>query len=118
MAGAVVELGVESGGPVEAGDTLMVVSAMKMETAVTAPCAGVVTGISPDEVGAIVAAGQIVATIAPTHHRTDAAAPRQYGEDTWAPLLAEVQALQEIAHAASRPVRRILAWCASATAAS
>jgi acetyl/propionyl-CoA carboxylase alpha subunit/acetyl-CoA carboxylase carboxyltransferase component len=98
MAGTIIELGVESGDSVEAGDTLMVISAMKMETAITAPSAGVVTGISPDDIGAIVSAGQIIATIAPTHHRTDAAAPRQYGDDTWAPLLADVRALQEIAH--------------------
>ena len=83
--GPIIELGVESGDSVEAGDTLMVISAMKMETAITAPSAGVVTGISPDDIGAIVSAGQIIATIAPTHHRTDAAAPRQYGDDTWAP---------------------------------
>jgi hypothetical protein len=74
-----------------AGDTLMVVSAMKMETAVTAPCAGVrrrdrarssVGGAGrrrPDR----------------RHHRAVAgrrcAAPRAHGEDSWAPMLAEVQ---------------------------
>ena len=35
--------------------TLMVISAMKMETAITAPCAGVVTEIRPTEIGANVA---------------------------------------------------------------
>ncbi len=34
---------VEAGDTVEAGAALMVISAMKMETAITAPCAGVVT---------------------------------------------------------------------------
>ncbi len=98
MAGTIIELGVESGDSVEAGATLMVISAMKMETAITAPCAGTVTGISPDDIGATVSAGQIIATIAPTRHHSDDAAPRNYGDDTWAPLLANVEALQAIAH--------------------
>jgi acetyl/propionyl-CoA carboxylase alpha subunit/acetyl-CoA carboxylase carboxyltransferase component len=98
MAGAIIELAVETGATVEAGQTLMIVSAMKMETAVTAPCAGVVTGIRPAEIGATVAAGQIVATIAPAERGGKSAAPRHYGDNTWAPLLADVQALQTIAH--------------------
>ncbi len=98
MAGAVVELPVEAGATVEVGDTLMVISAMKMETAITAPCAGVVTDIRPTEIGANVGAGQIVATIAPSKRGSEKAAPRKYGDDTWAPLLADVRALQEIAY--------------------
>ncbi|HEY5007648.1 MAG TPA: biotin carboxylase N-terminal domain-containing protein, partial [Caulobacteraceae bacterium] len=95
MPGAVLEISVEPGATVAAGDTLMVVSAMKMETAVTAPCAGVVRAIEPHETGATVSAGQIVATIAPSGA---ASGPREYGEDSWAPMLAEVAALQAIAH--------------------
>lgn len=98
MAGAIIELPVEAGAKVEAGATLMIISAMKMETAITAPCAGVVTAIRPGEIGANVAAGQIIATIAPAKRGGDAASPRRYGDDTWAPLLADVQALQAIAH--------------------
>src|ERR1019366_2833608 len=98
MAGAIIELLVEAGAKVEAGATLMIISAMKMETAITAPCAGVVTAIRPGEIGANVAAGQIIATIAPAKRGGDAASPRRYGDDTWAPLLADVQALQAIAH--------------------
>jgi acetyl-CoA carboxylase carboxyltransferase component len=70
---------------------------MKMETEITAPCAGVVTAIKPAEIGANVAAGQVIATIAPAMRIRDAAAPRSYGDDTWAPMLADVQALQAIA---------------------
>ncbi|MHB8384424.1 MAG: ATP-binding protein, partial [Candidatus Binataceae bacterium] len=98
MAGSIIELAVETGATVEAGATLMIISAMKMETAITAPCAGVVTDIRPAEIGATVAAGQIIATIAPTERGHDATSPRRYSNDTWAPLLADVQALQAIAH--------------------
>ncbi|HWF78506.1 MAG TPA: carboxyl transferase domain-containing protein, partial [Caulobacteraceae bacterium] len=100
MAGSVVELAAAPGSEVAAGDVLMVVSAMKMETAVTAPCAGVVAELAPVEVGGAVAAGQIVATITPT----DGAGPlRTHGEDTWAPMLDEVKTLQDIAHARFAP---------------
>ncbi len=98
MGGAVIEILVEAGATVETGDTLMVISAMKMETAIIAPCAGLVTAISPADIGANVAPGQIIATIAPTKRGSESASPRRYGDDTWAPLLADVQALQAIAH--------------------
>jgi acetyl/propionyl-CoA carboxylase alpha subunit/acetyl-CoA carboxylase carboxyltransferase component len=98
IAGSVVEVAVNPGDAVDAGATLMVVSAMKMETAITAPCAGIVTNLSPAEVGATIAAGQVVAAIAPTMQDGKTAAPRSYGDDTWAPMLAEVRALQAIAH--------------------
>jgi acetyl/propionyl-CoA carboxylase alpha subunit/acetyl-CoA carboxylase carboxyltransferase component len=98
MAGTVIELSAELGATVSAGATLMVISAMKMESAITAPCAGVVTAIRPTEISAIVAAGQIVATIAPALHVNGAGAPREYGDDTWAPMLADVRELQAIAH--------------------
>ncbi|MFZ0660094.1 MAG: carboxyl transferase domain-containing protein, partial [Candidatus Binataceae bacterium] len=97
MAGAIIELAVKAGATVAAGATLMIISAMKMETAITTPCAGIVTGVSPAEIGATVAAGQIVATIAPSSRSSDAAEPRRYGDDTWAPMLADVHALQTIA---------------------
>ena len=100
MTGAVVELSVAPGAEVAAGDTLLVVSAMKMETAVTAPCAGVVRELAPVEVGGSVAQGQVVATIAP---RAGAGGHRTHGEDTWAPMLAEVKTLQDIAHARFAP---------------
>jgi acetyl-CoA carboxylase carboxyltransferase component/biotin carboxyl carrier protein len=100
MAGTVIELAAAPGAEVAAGDTLIVVSAMKMETAVTAPCAGVVIEIAPLEIGGSVAAGQVVATIAPG---ASGAAARRTGDDTWAPMLAEVQALQDIARARFAP---------------
>src|SRR5262249_4590640 len=101
MTGAVLEVAVAAGATVAAGDTLMVVSAMKMETAVTAPCAGVVAELAPLEAGSSVAAGQVVAVIAPSH--AGHAAPREHGAGTWAPLLGEVKALQDLAHARFAP---------------
>ncbi|HXQ16729.1 MAG TPA: carboxyl transferase domain-containing protein [Caulobacteraceae bacterium] len=101
MAGAVVELTAKPGATVAAGDTLLVVSAMKMETAVTAPCAGVVAELVAVEVGGAVAAGQIVATITPS--TTGDIGPRHYGDDSWAPTLEAVRQLQAIAHARLAP---------------
>ncbi len=98
MAGAILEITVKVGDAVKAGDALMIVSAMKMETAVTAPCDGVVTALAPIAVGDQLAAGQIVAAIAPGEG-VAAGEPRIHGADTWAPMLAEVKALQDIAHA-------------------
>jgi acetyl/propionyl-CoA carboxylase alpha subunit/acetyl-CoA carboxylase carboxyltransferase component len=107
MAGAVVEVTAKTGDAVEAGDALMVVSAMKMETAIVAPCAGVLSELLPLAVGGQVAAGQIVGAITPREgapgHGT---APRTHGEDTWAPLLGQVKALQDIAHARFDPDSR------------
>ena len=98
MAGAILEITVKVGDAVKAGDALMIVSAMKMETAVTAPCDGVVAALAPIKVGNQLAAGQIVAAIAPGEAAATGA-PRVHGADTWAPMLAEVKALQDIAHA-------------------
>ncbi|MFN9926687.1 MAG: carboxyl transferase domain-containing protein, partial [Phenylobacterium sp.] len=96
MGGAVVVVSVELGATVAAGDTLMVVSAMKMETGITAPCAGVVSSLAPIEVGQAVGAGQVVATLSPTDGAD--AAPRIHGADSWAPMMAQVADLQKIAH--------------------
>jgi len=98
MAGSVVELVARPGASVSPGDALMVVSAMKMETTVTAPCAGVVVDLRPATVGASVAAGQVVAVIAPAAAGDGPRPPRVFGEGTWAPVLDEVKALQALAH--------------------
>jgi pyruvate/2-oxoglutarate dehydrogenase complex dihydrolipoamide acyltransferase (E2) component len=49
MAGTVIEVTVKPGQPVHAGQQLAVLSAMKMETAVCAPIAGVVTQVAVDK---------------------------------------------------------------------
>ncbi|MBL8769844.1 MAG: ATP-grasp domain-containing protein [Phenylobacterium sp.] len=97
MSGAVVEVSVAEGAVVAAGDALMVVSAMKMETTVTAPSAGTVTRLAALEAGSPVAAGQVVAALRPAAGQ-HAGATRTYGEDSWAPVMAQVAALQQIAH--------------------
>jgi acetyl/propionyl-CoA carboxylase alpha subunit/acetyl-CoA carboxylase carboxyltransferase component len=111
MGGAVVEVMTKAGDAVEAGDALLVVSAMKMETAVVAPCAGVVAELAPLAVGAQVTAGQIVAAIAPRGGAPGASAeaggaPRRPGTETWGPLLDQVKALQDIAHSRFAPDSR------------
>ena len=98
MAGTILEIGVRPGSTVSAGETLLIITAMKMETAVVAPCAGVVADLQAIGVGESVANGQIVAVITPA--AADGAAPARAteGEHTWAPVLDEVGALQRLAH--------------------
>jgi acetyl/propionyl-CoA carboxylase alpha subunit/acetyl-CoA carboxylase carboxyltransferase component len=101
LAGIVVEVSVSVGQTVAAGDALLVVSAMKMETTVTAPCAGVVAGLAPLAIGGGVGAGQVVAAVAPgnapsTKGARDVAGP-------WAQVLAEVATLKGLAEARLAP---------------
>ena len=62
MAGTVVEVKAKPGAPVRAGDPLAVLSAMKMETAVCAPCDGVVQHVAVDA-GDSIDAGDLVVRI-------------------------------------------------------
>ncbi len=61
ISGTVTRVLAEPGAPVEAGDVLVVLEAMKMETEITAPAGGVVAevGVAPGEA---VAGGQILLT--------------------------------------------------------
>ncbi len=63
MPGTVVALGVEDGASVGAGDTIVVVEAMKMENPVTAPADGTVE--LRVRLGDVVAADQVVAVVHP-----------------------------------------------------
>ena len=63
MPGTIVAVKVTEGDAVAAGDPLVVMEAMKMELAVTAPIDGVVTSV-PVQVGDTVTAGQTLAVIA------------------------------------------------------
>ncbi|GGC70236.1 carboxyl transferase domain-containing protein [Chelatococcus reniformis] len=97
MAGTVVDVSAAVGMTVEAGQTLIVVSAMKMETTVAAPCAGVVTALAAT-VGGTVSAGEVLAVIAPSEDAATRAAQAATAAEGWAPMLADVAALQAIAH--------------------
>src|SRR5205807_1202597 len=65
LAGSVVSVAVKEGDAVRAGDTVLVVSAMKMETAVTSPVSGTASRVADLVAGDAVVEGQIVAAIAP-----------------------------------------------------
>ena len=96
LTSTLVEVRVTEGTSVGAGDVLMVVNAMKMETLITAPCSGLITSMHPFRSGDEVAAGQVVALITPGDHSGAApvATPR---DQTWAPLLDDVHTLQRLA---------------------
>ena len=98
MGGTLLEVSTTLGAIVAAGDTLMVISAMKMETSVTAPCAGRITALVAD-LGAAVAPGQVLAVIAPAEDAATRAALHADSAEGWAPMLAQVASLQAIAHA-------------------
>ena len=96
MAGSVLEVRAQEGDRVQAGDPLLVVSAMKMESQVAAPCTGTVAAAQPLQPGDNVEAGQVFAVIAPAE-----GAERTSAEDegeTWAPLLRDVETMQALAH--------------------
>ena len=96
MAGSVLEVRAQEGDRVQAGDPLLVVSAMKMESQVAAPCTGTVAAAQPLQPGDNVDAGQVFAVIAPAE-----GAERVSADDegqTWAPLLRDVATMQTLAH--------------------
>ena len=94
MESAVVEVRVSEGASVSIGDTLLVVSAMKMETMVTASCAGVIAALQPLQAGDTIAAGQVVAVVSPANGDSQQAGP---SEQPWAFMLEEVNTLQSFA---------------------
>jgi acetyl/propionyl-CoA carboxylase alpha subunit/acetyl-CoA carboxylase carboxyltransferase component len=95
-AGAVVDIKAKAGDTVKAGQTLFVVSAMKMESSIGAPCAGVIESVAPIAVGTSVDGSQILAVIKPSGAAQ--AAPAVPREESWTPMLEKVAALQAIAH--------------------
>ncbi len=105
LAGSVVAVEARAGDALGAGDALLVVSAMKMETVVGAPCDGVVSAMLPLNPGDPVAAGQVVALLAPADGAAvdgGRASPRETRE-TWAPVLEDVAAMRRLADARLAP---------------
>ncbi|MPZ30597.1 MAG: ATP-grasp domain-containing protein [Rhodospirillales bacterium] len=96
-AGSVIDIKAREGAEVKARDLLFVVSAMKMETSVTAPRSGLVATLAPLAVGDTVDGGQILAVIKPAAGAAKAASPVTANEG-WTPMLDKVAALQAIAH--------------------
>jgi len=96
ISGSIVAVAVQKGQTVEPGDALMTISAMKMETAVTAPCAGTIIDLLDLAIGEQVAAGQVVAAALPDKTHPHAA---HKATESWAPTLSQVETLQHIAHA-------------------
>ena len=94
MAGTVLEIRAREGESAKAGETLLIVSAMKMESQVVSPCDGVVAAVQPLNAGDNVEAGQVFAAIAPA---AGARRVQQREDDTWAPLLADVATMQALA---------------------
>ena len=98
IAGSVVEVSVGVGDHVAVGDALFILSAMKMETMITAPCDGVVEGIQPLSPGDVVAADQTVAVITPAAGSASTRMrPGDRADDTWAPVLEAIDTLQALA---------------------
>ena len=97
MAGSILEVRVAEGDRVAAGDALLIVSAMKMESSVAAPLRGTVAALQPLAPGDTVESGQVVAVIAPDEGVTDDTRPEPR-DDTWAPLLEDIAAMQALAH--------------------
>ena len=94
MAGTVLEVRAQDGDRVRAGDTLLVVSAMKMESQVIAPCDGVVAATQALSPGDSVEAGQVFAAIAPAE---GAERPEASADESWAPLLDDVATMKRLA---------------------
>ena len=94
MAGSVVDFAVREGDSVQAGETMLVVSAMKMESEVLAPCDGVVAAAQPLGVGDSVVAGQVFALLVPAAGGRRAT-PAE--DESWAPLLRDVATMRQLA---------------------
>lgn len=97
MAGSLIQVTAKEGAHVTAGDTLLVISAMKMEAAVVAPCSGTITAVQSVSEGDAVIAGQVVAAITPQAGDAERDLANLDVNDTWQPVLDEVRTLQALA---------------------
>ncbi len=95
MSGSIIEIAVEVGDTVNAGDTLLVVSAMKTETTLTAPCTGTVSAVAIAGVEAQVHAGDTVIAITPDADGDTSVAVDH--DDSWLPMIEQADRLRDIA---------------------
>ncbi len=93
---SVVEVRVSVGDAVTAGQALVVLSAMKMETEVTAPCEGTVSALRDLQPGDQLAAGDVLAVVL-SGAAADSAASAGAAPSGWEPLLDDVRTLQRLA---------------------
>jgi propionyl-CoA carboxylase alpha chain len=84
MPGTVVSVRVAEGGRVHAGDTVLVMEAMKMQHTITAPSDGVVSELSV-ATGEQVSAGAVLAVVTPADDLTDDATQNSTQHPTQAP---------------------------------
>lgn len=103
IGGSVVALSVSEGATVAAGDTVIVISTMKMETMVAAPCSGIVSAMQALRDDDNVVAGQVVAVISPSEGDAERPSSAAQRDQTWAPLLEQTRALQDLALARLAP---------------
>lgn len=95
MDSAVLEVTVGQGDTVKAGDTICIVSAMKMETNVASPVTGRVAAIQSLSVGDNLAAGSIIAAVMPDVNTS--ASAREPGLGTWSEMLDKIATLKQLA---------------------
>ena len=100
VTGSLVEFRAAMGAVVAAGEPLAVVNAMKMESVVTAPCAGTVSAALSLHPGDGVTAGQVLMVLAPGDAAESESAPRtaKGATEGWTPVLEDVAAMQRFAH--------------------
>jgi len=94
MSGNIIEITVSLDNHVKAGDTLLVISAMKMETTITAPCSGIISDMGDLSIGVGVAAGEVVLAIEPSEDDDSIEFERNHA---WLPVLEEVETLKGLA---------------------
>jgi acetyl/propionyl-CoA carboxylase alpha subunit/acetyl-CoA carboxylase carboxyltransferase component len=97
MTGSILQFSLQIGNRVAAGDTIFIISAMKMEAAVEAPCSGTVTALQDIREGDSVAAGQAVAAITPDAGDSERDLAARDISQTWTPVLEDIQSLRDLA---------------------
>ena len=103
MDSTVLEIVAEQGDFVAEGNALLVVSAMKMETVVVAPCSGTIAAMQSLNVGDAIRAGQVFAALAPSEDSVEQSPRSQRPDAPWASVTEEVRKLQELAVARLGP---------------
>ena len=100
VTGSLVEFRAAMGAVVAAGEPVAVVNAMKMESVVTAPCAGTVSAALSLHPGDGVTAGQVLMVLTPGDAAESESAPwtAKGATEGWTPVLEDVAAMQRFAH--------------------